>query len=107
MKNLINISIFLFLVGIISFGCKKTKTTIKPTANFSFDGTSKKAPTYVQFTNTSVDAVAYNWDFGDGTNSTEQNPKHQYKNVGAYNISLTAKSQNGEINILLHLLYSN
>lgn len=32
----------------------------------------------------------YTWDFGDGTSSTEQNPKHTYTSVGtAYTVKLT------------------
>lgn len=30
----------------------------------------------------------YNWDFGDGTTSTEQNPTHTYQSKGVYNYTL-------------------
>ena len=35
------------------------------------------------------------WDFGDGTNSTEQNPTHTYTTGGPYNVSLTVTSDVG------------
>jgi phosphatidylserine/phosphatidylglycerophosphate/cardiolipin synthase-like enzyme len=47
----------------------------------------------VQFTDMSFDLddniSQYYWDFGDGTNSTEQNPIHIYLNEGTYNVVLT------------------
>jgi phosphatidylserine/phosphatidylglycerophosphate/cardiolipin synthase-like enzyme len=47
----------------------------------------------VQFTDMSFDMdnniLQYYWDFGDGTNSTEQNPIHLYEKEGTYNVVLT------------------
>ena len=36
----------------------------------------------IQFNNTSAKTGAVTWDFGDGTTSTESNPKHKYKEAG-------------------------
>lgn len=47
----------------------------------------------VSFANSSQNAFAYNWDFGDGTSSTEQNPMHTYAANGTYDVILTAQSQ--------------
>ncbi len=33
--------------------------------------------------------LGYNWDFGDGTTSSEQNPVHAFKRDGAYKVTLT------------------
>ncbi len=33
--------------------------------------------------------VSWMWDFGDGTNSTQQNPTHSYSVLGTYNCSVT------------------
>ncbi|MGB7787748.1 PKD domain-containing protein, partial [Methanoregula sp.] len=38
---------------------------------------------------------SWNWDFGDGYTSTQQNPSHQYVNAGAYNVSHSATSAQG------------
>jgi Flp pilus assembly protein TadG len=44
----------------------------------------------VNFTDLSTgDPVAWTWDFGDGTGSTEQNPTHTFSS-GDWNVSLTA-----------------
>lgn len=42
------------------------------------------------FTNNSLNAESYMWDFGDGTTSTEENPVHTYAADGTYNVKLTA-----------------
>ena len=36
-----------------------------------------------------------NWDFGDGTNSTEQSPIHVYSAAGTYTVNLTVSNGNG------------
>jgi len=38
--------------------------------------------------------VSYYWDFGDGGNSTQQNPQHPYANYGNYNVTLTITNSN-------------
>ena len=43
----------------------------------------------VEFTNTSSKTGAVNWDFGDGTSSTEMNPSHKYATAGVYQVTLT------------------
>lgn len=48
------------------------------------------APVPVEFFNQSRDADSYLWDFGDGTTSTEMNPKHTYTNTGEFDVTLTA-----------------
>jgi FOG: PKD repeat len=35
------------------------------------------------------------WDFGDGTNSTSQNPTHSYTREGGYTVTLTVKNEMG------------
>lgn len=39
---------------------------------------------------------SWNWDFGDGTNSTEQNPIHQYKEAGKYIVVLNIEGPKGK-----------
>jgi YVTN family beta-propeller protein len=69
--------------------------SILPVANFSSNLSSGYAPLSVQFTDLSKNAVEWNWDFGDGTNSTEQNPTHTYSAAGNYTVSLTVINANG------------
>jgi PKD repeat protein len=58
-------------------------------ANFTADVTRGPAPLSVQFTDTSVGAPSnWSWCFGDGTNSSEQNPVHIYEKAGWYTVVL-------------------
>jgi len=69
-----------------------------PTAAF----TSSQNGLTVNFTNTSVLADSYLWDFGDGsTKSTEKNPSHTYAAAGKYTVTLkvTGVGGNDEIPI--------
>ena len=43
----------------------------------------------IAFTDTSNGAVAWSWDFGDGTYSQEQNPGHTYTTYGKKTVKLT------------------
>ncbi|MBP6730942.1 MAG: PKD domain-containing protein, partial [Chitinophagales bacterium] len=47
----------------------------------------------LQFTDSSNYASSWNWDFGDGTTSTLQNPTHAYANVGNYTVTLAVSYQ--------------
>lgn len=53
----------------------------------------------VQFTSTSTDddgtIVAYDWEFGDGDFSTEENPLHVYDTPGTYTVILTVTDDHG------------
>ncbi len=40
------------------------------------------------FTNLSSNGKSFEWDFGDGTTSTEENPTHRYDKIGVYPITL-------------------
>lgn len=52
----------------------------------------------VQFTNNSVNADSYLWEFGDGTTSTEKNPIHVFDSAKIYRIKLTATNVCGASN---------
>ncbi len=67
-------------------------------AQFSADETQGQAPLNVQFSYTSsITATGWDWDFGDGNNSTVENPTHEYTNAGAYTVSLTINTPYGDI----------
>jgi PKD repeat protein len=50
--------------------------------------------TNVQFTDLSsgFGITSWVWDFGDGSTSTERNPKHTYLKEGTYQVSLTVSN---------------
>lgn len=61
----------------------------KKFANFTSTTTTGIVPLTVAFNDTSTDnPLRWRWDFGDGTNSTEQNPVHRYVSTGKYTVSL-------------------
>jgi immune inhibitor A len=51
----------------------------------------------LRLTNKSVNAVSYEWDFGNGDTSTEATPGYQYKMHGHYTITLTVTDNRGNI----------
>jgi len=61
-----------------------------PTANFTYTPITPVPNSAVTFTNLSLNATSYSWDFGDATTSTEANPVHMYNKTGGYNVCLNA-----------------
>lgn len=82
---------FMFvLLGFFVFSCSAPE----PQAVFSVATEGQTVPLTATFSNESVDAESYEWDFGDGQSSTEENPTHTYQLFGTFTATLTAK--NGE-----------
>lgn len=68
----------------------------QPVVNFSAGPLEGCAPLTVRFVNTSSgNPTALNWNLGDGTTSTEQNPTITYTTPGIYSITLTATNASG------------
>ncbi len=68
-----------------------------PVANFSYTiGLSLDS---VFFTNNipsgSMDTLTWNWSFGDGGSSSDENPSHHYVSGGFYSASLTSTTNHG------------
>jgi PKD repeat protein len=81
------------------FACKDTlrdsvNVLESPISAFTYrdnvDGVSGK----LQFTNKSENANTYNWDFGNGKTSVEENPEVAYDEDGSYVITLAVTSTN-------------
>ena len=69
---------------------------VAPSAEFTADQTSGCAPLTVNFSDQSTgDIDSWNWDFGDGATSTQQNPSHQYTSSGTYTVALTVTGPGG------------
>ncbi len=59
-------------------------------AAFSATPTEGIIPLTVDFTDESTgDVVSWDWDFGDGGTSTQQNPSYEYADPGIYHVGLT------------------
>jgi PKD repeat protein len=70
--------------------------TALPVAKFIASVDSGNVPLTIYFTDsTSQNPTAWNWDFGDGTNSTDQNTSITYTVPGTYTVILTASNSNG------------
>lgn len=62
-------------------------------AAFTATPNQGEVPLTVQFTDASIGApTAWLWDFGDGNNSTLQNPSHTYTQAGSFNVKLTVSN---------------
>jgi PKD repeat protein len=72
------------------------KLPTPPAANFTSDTIYGAVPLVVTFTDLSTDTpTAWNWTFGDGDNSTTQNPQHIYTTPGIFDVSLQAFNGDG------------
>jgi PKD repeat protein len=65
--------------------------------NFIGEPTSGPAPLTVQFNDTSAGLPdQWEWDFGDGNTSTEQNPLYTYNEPGSYAVILNISQAGGD-----------
>lgn len=69
-----------------------------PIASFEGEGEGCM-PLVVSFTNTSTYGVTYEWNFGDGGSSFEENPTHVYYQAGTYNVTLTVTGPGGQVDV--------
>ncbi len=53
----------------------------------------------VRFTNSTINATTFLWDFGDGNTSTETNPEHEYLRTESYKVCLTGWNEDGCVGI--------
>jgi len=67
-----------------------------PIANFSADLLIVPVNDPVQFIDLSIgNPISWDWDFGDGNNSSLQDPAHTYTSAGSYTVTLTVTSADG------------
>ncbi len=76
----------------IASGCQKYEVgnpLPSTVAGFNYTATNKSnAPCELTFTNTSLNAAGFSWDFGNGQTSTEANPVVVYDTPGLYTVKL-------------------
>jgi PKD repeat protein len=93
------------------YASKATTSTstkaLELTPSFEFSPLTPEVGMTVQFTDSSTgNPTSWQWDFGDGSQSTQQNPQHQYQSAGTFNVTLTisngtsSKSLTKSINVL-------
>lgn len=94
-----SILMLLLLVGgtlLLFCVTSSAQTPLPPQADFSVRLSWTCAPLKAFFTDLSTGTItAWQWDFGDGTTSSERNPRHLYRTGGVYTISLTVSGPDG------------
>jgi hypothetical protein len=87
-----------YRLDISSGGCVSGTTyfnlegTLSPSASFTVSADTIDFSTPVIFTNNSINANSYWWDFGDGMGADDTNSSHYYASPGTYTVTLTAIS---------------
>ena len=75
-----------------------------PIASFEFS----TAGLTVDFIDTSIDPdgfiVSWEWNFGDGNSSSQQNPTHAYTDANTYIVTLTVTDDDGDTGTTGHLI---
>lgn len=70
-----------------------------PNSDFTYSPTSVGPGEIVGFDSQATDPDGYvsswQWEFGDGSESSDRSPEHQYEESGTYTVSLTVKDQAG------------
>lgn len=74
----------------------------EPEINFRDIPGPRCVPAIVDFEDLSIadSPIYYNWDFGDGSTSTEQDPSHLYTDAGDYSVGLQIYTTEGCIDTL-------
>src|SRR5690349_14382964 len=88
------LTIFLVIASVMS--CKDDEDPApQAAANFTADKSTAQVGETIQFTNTSENATAFKWSFGDGTTSKDVAPKKTYESSGSYLVSLVSTGEGG------------
>ncbi|MEO1417608.1 MAG: PKD domain-containing protein [Bacteroidota bacterium] len=101
--NNVNSDTTVVVTPINALGCAGVPDSVtvtpseSPVAAFSTGNVCEGAMT--SFTDNSIlntgQIIAWDWDFGDNTTSTQQNPDHRYVASGTFTVILTVTSQDG------------
>jgi len=96
MIDLLTIRKQLLLLPIIVFSGLCNVLVAQCTADFTFDANG----IFYQFTNTASVAetdsiVAYNWDFGDGSTSSDVDPSHVFTFPDSYEVTFSIETREG------------
>ena len=81
--------------GVVSAVFLDVTSMAAPTANFTSSSPDYLGQTTMFTNNSSGASLTYDWDFGDGSSSTDENPTHQYAAAGTYTVTLTVTNPAG------------
>ena len=88
------ISIAISTTFVLITACEKSSNE-PPKASFTVSSDIARVGDTIFFQNTSESANTFEWDFGDGNSSTEENPSHIYTELGSYIIHLKVANTDG------------
>jgi len=101
-RDLMSIGTNLATVSITAEGASRVQVSVQAvrevTAAFAVSSNSAFVDELLQFKDESrtvsgtPSIISWQWDFGDGASSTEQNPPHAYASTGSYDVSLTVST---------------
>lgn len=97
--NIMKRNIILSLIVLALFSCKKENSTTENPYTLCFQTSNDTIflGETINLTNCSKRFNNYEWDFGDGENSTLTQPNHTYQTKGSFSIKLTSKDDKGNI----------
>ncbi len=76
---------------------------VDPVVTIGASATTGQGTLDVDFTDQTeagnLNILSWFWDFGDGMNSTAQNPSHTYQNIGTYTVSLRVTTALGDTTV--------
>ncbi|MGB9940355.1 S-layer protein domain-containing protein [Methanosarcina sp.] len=93
-----NKAILQIFTALLVLGLFCGAATAAPIADFTANITEGYLPLSVAFQNQSENATSWQWDFGDGNTSIDQNPTNTYTSAGKHQVSLTVTDANGTSN---------
>ena len=93
-------------LGVIKLDFEAT-VRAKPEVNFAIDTDTVCDSLFVKFTNSSVNADTYLWDFGNGQVSSEEEPATVYSSFGNYRVRLIALDTNCGISDTSYLSFNH
>ncbi len=88
------LAILLLFIPLLFTGCTKD-----PYADFTASQYTVDVGNVVYFTNRSMDAHSYEWDFGDGYSSHNFNVSHYWDAPGIYTVTLTAFGKDNRMDV--------
>lgn len=76
-------------------GTVEVESAKPPSASFTFE-CDERSCAFVDGSTAGDGAIAsWHWDFGDGSDASEQNPSHTYATAGTYSVTLTVTDDGG------------
>lgn len=79
----------------LNFGTWLSDEVTTPFAYFTAQPESGPAPLWIWFTDMSIGGTSWNWQFGDGSTSTDRSPYHTFIDAGNFQVTQQMSGPNG------------